>query len=330
MFLAQLGAEVLSVTDARAGDEYADPFQRAYLARGKQVTTLDTGSADGRAALLELVRGCDAAIEDHPPAAPTRRRVSVRALRRENPRLVVASVTPFGLKGPRARWQASELIQQAMGGVVASSGHSAGPPLQLAGDQSAHVAGLCAAIVTLAAVRGVKAGVAAGAHLDISIQEVMSTHWTREIGRYVYTGEGTGRASPSLGLQGFPHTARARDGFIFLLAARAEWEEFAHFLGLDQFVTHEWSDPAVRKERWAEIEPHFATALERRGRYEWFVEGAARGWTIAPVDDALSILDSPQLTARAFFDQVELPDGRTLPVPGLPFRFTSPRTDPGA
>jgi crotonobetainyl-CoA:carnitine CoA-transferase CaiB-like acyl-CoA transferase len=327
MLLAQLGAEVLRIDDLSAGDTLSEPFQRAYLARGKQVTALNIGSIAGRKALIDIVRRCDAVIEDHPPAAPTRRRVSVRRLRRENPRLVVASVTPFGLRGTRARWQASELIQQAMGGLVASSGHSEGTPMKLAGDQSAHVAGLYTAIATLASVRGVRDGITAGVHLDISIQETMSTHWTREIGRYVYTGEGTGRASPSLGLQGFPHTARAHDGYVFLLAQRVEWEEFAHFLGLDRFVTHEWSDAAVRKQRWAEIEPHFKRALERRGRYEWFEDAAARGWTIAPVDDAFSILASPQLAARNFFEQVELPNGHVLPVPGLPFQFAPPHTD---
>lgn len=322
MLLAQLGADVLRVEDAGAdaGAEPLGEYQCAYLSRGKQVTTLDLRSVAGRRVLLDLAGERDAVVEDHQPRPSARRPVSVRALRRRNPQLVVTSVTPFGLRGPRAHWKATELVQQAMGGLVASSGHSEGSPQQLAGAQSAHVAGVYAALVTLAAVRGVRAGVAGGVHIDVSVQEVFSTHWTREIGRYVYTGEGTGRPSPSLGLQGFPHTARAGDGYIFLLAQRAEWEAFAHFLGLDAFVAHEWSDPEARARRWEEIEPHFEAALRRRGRYEWFSDAAARGWTLAPVDDPLSILASPQLEARRFFDQFHLPDGRAVSAPGLPFR----------
>jgi crotonobetainyl-CoA:carnitine CoA-transferase CaiB-like acyl-CoA transferase len=320
MLLAQLGADVLRIEDAAADAEtVTSDYQRAYFSRGKQVTTLDSRSVAGRRALLDLAGQRDAVVEDHQPGSAARRPVSVRALRRAHPRLVVTSVTPFGLRGPRSHWKAGELVQQAMGGLVASSGHSDGPPQQLAGAQSAHVAGVYAALVTLAAVRGVRAGVAGGVHIDVSVQEVLSTHWTREVGRYVYTGEGTGRPSPSLGLQGFPHIARAGDGFIFLLAQRAEWEAFADFLGLDAFVTHEWSDPEVRARRWDEIEPHFEAALRRRGRYEWFADAAARGWTLAPVDEPLSILASPQLDARRFFERIQLPDGRAVTAPGLPF-----------
>jgi crotonobetainyl-CoA:carnitine CoA-transferase CaiB-like acyl-CoA transferase len=323
MLMAQLGADVTRVADRDADSPMdADPDLARYLTHGKRVVQLETAASEHRAALLDLVRDNDVVVQDDPPGDSSRRLLTLRTLRRRNAGIVLTTITPFGLRGPRAHWKSSELVQQAMGGVLAASGHSDGPPTRLAGWQAAFAAGLQAAIATLAAVRHVRTCGARGVHIDVSIQEVFSTHWAREIGRYVYTGEGTARPSPALGLQGFPHTVRASDGYVFLLPLRAEWEAFAEFLGLDRFVTHEWSDAETRIARWDEIEPHFLAALAQRTRYEWFTAAAERGWTLGAVEDPRGLLTNPQLTARGYFVPARTPDDGDCRGPGLPFTTT--------
>ena len=142
------------------------------------------------------------------------------------------------------------------------------------------------------------------------------------------TGMGTRRQQRGGGAQGFPPTVPARDGYLYILALRAEWEAFAYFLGLEQFISSEWSDPAVRRERWAEIDPIFRSAIASRGRYEWFAAAAEHGYTFAPADDPLSVLESPQLAAREFFEPTELEDGAVVPGPRLPFRGLPPSDRP--
>lgn len=314
MMLASLGCAVTKLVSSEASG--GDAYDRAYLDRLKDVRSVDSS---GDAPFAELLSGADAILDTTGPGGLDALGLTADALAVLNPHLVVVSVSPFGASGPRAHWKATELIVQAAGGLLASSGHSQGSPARLAGDQAAHVSGVFAAIQVLAGVRGVREGKPA-ARIDISMQEVMATHWAREIGRYVYTGEGLSRPRPDLGLQGFPHTVQASDGFLFMLALRASWEDLALFLGIAEFTTEEWSTPEARVARWSEIEPSFRAALASRGRYEWFDAGAERGYTFAPVDDALSILESPQLAARGYFEAIEF-EGETRRIPSLPFTF---------
>lgn len=325
--LADLGADVTMIEPAGPTDGGPADVGPDYLRRRKRSVTLDLASTGGVREALRLAESVDAVIETFAPGELRSLGLGFDELRGANPDIVLASVTPFGQTGPRARWRATDLVVQAMGGLVASTGDADGPPRKLGGEQAAHVAGLLAAIDTAAAVRGVQAGVAGAVHIDVSMQEAMATHWTREIERYVYTGQETGRATQRLGLQGFPHTVETADGLLFLLPLRADWETFAGFLGLDQFATHEWADAETRLARWDEIEPHFLAAWKRRGRYEWFERAAEFGFTLAPLDDPHSLLASPQLAVRGFFEDVELTDGSTVRAPGLPFGVAAERAE---
>lgn len=323
--LAELGADVVKV-ESTSGDRWRcrvtqDPEDESFLwaNRRKRGLTLDIRKPGGRDLLLRLVTQADVLVESDRPGSLGRRGLSFRTLKQANPRLILTSVTPFGQRGPRRDWQGSELTLQAMGGVVAATGWDDSPPLKLAGHQAAFIAGLNAATATLAAVFGLRAGTSGAVHLDIAIQETFAPHWARHIAQYAYSGTGMKRNSRANGRQGFPDSARAADGNLYLLALYAEWEAVAHFLGLDQFLTPEWSDPAERTRRWDEIDPHFRAAVASRSKGEWVAAAAERGYTFAPLDGPLEVLASPQLAARQFFGEATLANGEQAPSPRLPF-----------
>jgi crotonobetainyl-CoA:carnitine CoA-transferase CaiB-like acyl-CoA transferase len=341
MTLAELGADVVKVEPpggdparSRRGAVPGD-FSFEYLNRRKRSVCIDRSTKQGRQLLLDLVAGADAVVEDLDAETVRRQRLSYRSLRAANEHIVVASISPFGRGGPRADWVANDFIVQAMGGIVHGTGWDDGPPQTLPAELAGFLAGLQAAAMTAGAVFGVRSGEhdqsaagrgegrdGRGVHFDISMQEAMSTHWTREIERWVYHGLGGSRGNREMGLQGFPHTMMARDGWVFVLALMAEWEPLAHFLGLDDFVTHEWSDPQTRYERWAEIEPQFTASIASRGKYQWLTDSAEAGYTFAPIDDVLEMQASPQLAARDFFGTTEV-DGEALKHPRLPFNWAA-------
>lgn len=315
--LTQLGADVSMVEDTR-GTTMSGSARRAFFDRGKSSILLDFTQPEACEVIQRLCLRTDLVLDTLGPDGLERIGVDPNAARALTPPVVIASISPLGRHGPRSRWVANDFILQAMGGVVASTGWDDGPPQALPEGTAEFSAGLLAAACGLAAVYGVRGG-APGVHFDISTEEAMGTHWTREVGRYIYGGLGLRRGSRSAGLQGFPHTAEAADGYIFLLALRAEWEALAHFLGLDEFITSEWSDPATRAARWDEIAPHFKETLKSRGKYEWFATAAAHGYTFAPVDAPGSILESPQLAARGFLRSLDK-EHADLIAPVLPFR----------
>ncbi|HEY7268499.1 MAG TPA: CaiB/BaiF CoA-transferase family protein, partial [Dehalococcoidia bacterium] len=304
-----------------------DDSEFAYLNRRKRSVELDLTSTAGRKAFRALIAGCDGLVEDLGPGQLQARGLSYQNLRRVRPVLIAVSVSPFGQTGPRAGWQASDLVVQAMGGVVHNTGWDDSAPLKLAGNAAALVAGINAATALLAAVSGVETGAEPGVHIDVSMQETFAHHWTRHIAQWCYAGTNTKRERREFGRQGFPHTVPASDGLLYILALRAEWEALAFFLGLEKYITHEFTDPAVRAQRWPEIEPHFYESVASKGRYQWFGEAAKMGYTFAPIDEPGAVLASPQLEARGFF-RTAVVDGREVAAPGLPFQYETASAGP--
>jgi CoA:oxalate CoA-transferase len=333
LLLAELGHEVIKV-EPPGGHEWRprrelvpDDYSFEYLNRRKRSLTLDLDSERGRDTVLRLAASTDGVIEDIGPGGLDNLGLGYSRLRAARPEIVVASISSWGASGPHSDWDASEIAIQAAGGIVIGTGWNAEPPVKLAGYPASCIAGINAATVTLAAALGVAGGEAGGVHFDISAQEAFMHHWTRHIAQWAYSGTGIRRETRVQGRQGFPHTVVASDGWLYILALNAEWEPLAYFLGLDQFVTHEWSDARTRARRWGEIEPHFYASIQSRGRYDWFADAAAQGYTFAPIDTSLDTLKSPHLASRGFFEQTEI-GGREVQCPSLPFSFDLPERRP--
>ncbi|MCY7302204.1 MAG: CoA transferase, partial [Thermoleophilia bacterium] len=107
--LAELGADVIKV-EPPGGDAYrsvmpiAPGIGRFFipLNRGKRSVVLDLKTADGCAALAQLVATADIVIHNSPPARADSFGLGWEALHAEHPALVVGVVTSFGPHGPRA------------------------------------------------------------------------------------------------------------------------------------------------------------------------------------------------------------------------------------
>lgn len=324
LMLAELGHEVTKVESPGTSAIYPlSETEQAYLDRRKRSVTLDLNTRVGSAAFVKMAAAADGVIEDLGPGGLGRLRVSARRLRRGNPDLIVASISPFGQSGPKAGWQASELVVQASAGVLHSTGWIGEAPF-MAGGMVAHaIAGLNAATAMLAARYGVAAGATRGGQIDVSMQECYLQHWTRHIGEWAYSGNRMRRETRTFGHQGFPHTAMASDGWLYLLALFADWESLALFLGLDDFVTHEWTEPETRARRWPELEGPYRRQISSRSRYDWFAAAASAGYTFAPVHSPEDQLTNVQFAARDFLKTARV-RGQEVPCPGLPFAWEEP------
>ena len=329
LLLAELGHEVIRVSPSDSGSFQEEPTaalsdtERAYLDRRKQGVTLDM--VRGREQFLELMRTSDALVEDLGPGGLQRLGIGVETLHEAHPDLVVASISPFGQTGPKAHWQASELVIQASAGPVHSTGFSSDPPAKAGGYAAHHIAGLNAATAVLAARYGSEARNSGGVHLDISMQETYVHHWTRHIGEWAYSGTRMRRERPGFGHQGFRHTAMASDGWLYVLSLYASWEEIAAFFGLDRFITEEWGNAEYRMEHWPELEGPYHEVVASKSRYEWFRLAAEAGYTFAPVHSATDQLANVQFEARGFLEDAEV-GGQPARAPGLPFTWPQPQT----
>lgn len=309
MMLAEAGAEVLTIDQPGGPSAPADgDYTSAFLSRRKLSISLDLESNEGQAIFNKLVQAADALIEDTGT-------FDYEALKVLNPELVLASISPYGATGPKKDWLATELTSQASSGLLQSTGWNDEAPTKLPGHTAEYIAGLNGAIAVLAALQGGE-----GAHIDVSTQESVIQHLTRHIAQWSHTGTEITRYVRDLKGQASPLPVEASDGWIYFLALRPGWAEMAEFSGIGEYATDEWAELDKRIEHWDEIGAAFGAAVAAKEKYTWFDEGAARGYTFAPIDEIDEILESPQMQARGFFTDAEI-DGETVKAPSLPFSF---------
>ncbi len=156
MILADLGADVLKVEPAPAGD----PTRRlkgfgagyfGYFSRNKGSIAIDLKTGPGKEIARRLAARSDVLIENFAPGTMERLGLGYEALRAVNPRLIYASLKGF-LHGPYEERPALDEVVQMMSGLAYMTGPS-GRPLR-AGTSIVDIGGgMFAAIAILVALR---------------------------------------------------------------------------------------------------------------------------------------------------------------------------------
>jgi benzylsuccinate CoA-transferase BbsE subunit len=324
--LAGLGADVILV-EPRGGSALRriPPFwdgapdgERSlffwFYAAGKRSVAIDR--ADDR--FRRLVTTADVLIESDPPGA-----IDVDALRVANPRLVVASITPFGQRGPYRDWKASDTVAQAMGGMLYVNGDPGGPPLRSLGLQAYHQAGIFAAIGIVSALLA-RDVTGRGQHVDVSLQAAVAGALEHVPGFWHQSGL-VARRQGTLHWTRYFRVGRCRDGWV-MHCTLGDWTSLLEWVKADGMGAA--IDDAALEEvrtRMAEAERIFATLDAWAARYTVaeLVEGAQlRRIPYAAVRAPEALLRDPHLAERGFFVPIEHPDlGVTVPYPGAPFRL---------
>ncbi len=161
---AGLGADVIKV-EPPGGDptRRAGPFPGdvphpeksglfLHLNTGKRSVLLDLVQAADRARLDALLARADLCILSHRPSELRALGLDLDDLQRRFPRLVIVSVTPFGLTGPYADYAGGELIVYALSGYMMLTGAPDREPIKAYGHLVEYQAGAHAALGAMAAL----------------------------------------------------------------------------------------------------------------------------------------------------------------------------------
>jgi formyl-CoA transferase len=105
----------------------ADSLYFTMLNCNKRSVTLNLKSPGGKEVFERLVGGADILVENFGPGVMDRLGYSWEALHALNERLIYASIKGFG-PGRYANFKAYEVIAQAMGGAMTTTGFEDGPP----------------------------------------------------------------------------------------------------------------------------------------------------------------------------------------------------------
>ena len=101
--------------------------------------------ARGQELLRDLVHCADLLVEDWPVGALDALGLGFADLHALNPRLVVCSITGFGQTGPYAGYKTSNIVEDAMGGLMGITGPANKPPTMTGAQQAEHITAMHAA-----------------------------------------------------------------------------------------------------------------------------------------------------------------------------------------
>lgn len=274
----------------------------AWSLDGSELDTLLTG-AD------VLVHGlAPRELQDRPELAPA-------ALRERHPHLCVLAISDFGWSGPYATWNGSDLVLQAMGGIMSFSGLREREPLKPGLRQAYYCAGLNGAYAAMAGLLRTRRD-GRGALLDLSVLEVVASELVSVLPAYSLAGVVAARRSsaqdPLLSGEPLPVV----DGFVTL--------QVNPLFGPDKLAVV-LDEPRLADPTYASQQGRIAHAGElreilkgclahRRGR-ELFEAVSEAGLLAGVLQDAHQLMDCHHLASRAFWAQ------RTPAAGGADWKF---------
>jgi crotonobetainyl-CoA:carnitine CoA-transferase CaiB-like acyl-CoA transferase len=348
--LAAFGARVIKVERPPHGDwaRCAEPqlegceFPEAgalflFDNMGKESVLFDWMSADGKAALLDLVRAADVLIDDWQPQ--TRRKFGINAdmLHALNPLLVNLSLTPFGLNGPYADWQSTPLVSLALGGYLYLSGEEGREPLMLPGYQAQRLSAMKGYAGVMLALRA-REMTGRGQPVEVSEMEALAALHQFTFVSHEYDGIIRKRAGVRLATGrrtgGYPITTLpCKDGYItFSASAPHQWDYVCAMIGReDLLIDPRFAAFQSLKDAADEIDDILLGWVADKTRQE-IVELAAGVYSVpaSPVFDLSETLQDSQYVGRGLFAEFEHPQGGSLTFPCVPFHMsaTQPKFKP--
>jgi crotonobetainyl-CoA:carnitine CoA-transferase CaiB-like acyl-CoA transferase len=204
MLLAMFGAEVIKLegrqgSSSRRIGPFAtlapDPEQSLYFWRynlGKKSVSLEFEHPAAGAVRTRLGSRADIILDGGAVGDVERRLKLYREMGELNPRLIVCTITPFGLDGPYRDLKMTDLTQLAMGGVMASCGYDPRPdgtydtpPIAPAMWQAYHIACEHAVLAIFAALHFRELN-GNGDFIDVSIHEAVSNCTEVAMPSYIY------------------------------------------------------------------------------------------------------------------------------------------------
>lgn len=327
--MADMGADVIKV-EPPAGDNTRyisvgpEPGMCGVFVnvnRGKRSIVLDLRSAEGKAALQELIKQGDIFIHSMRAKAVARLGFSYEDVAAINPGIVYTNCYGYGRRGPYADLTAYDDTIQAECGLPAVQQMITGEANYVGTIVADKVAGLTALYATMMALFH-RQRTGEGQEVEVSMFETMAA--------FMLVEHANGAMfSPALGPAAYPRAVdpnrrpyRTKDGQISALVYNdKQWNAFVN---------------AVQPE-WAK-DPQFATLAGRASQIntvygklaETFLERTTAEWLdlfrkldipAAPLRTPDELFDNPHLNEVGFFETV---DSRNGPIrfPGVPTWFS--------
>ena len=337
--LAVLGADVIKVEhpddpDQSRGVGTDKELNRkkmgtAFLtqASNKRSITLDLKQEGDREILKKLVATADIFVENYRPGAFEALGLGYEALAKINPKLIYASFSAFGQKGPRGPQTAYDHVIQATSGIMAMTGTPEANPVKFGSPAVDYATGMTGAFA-LASALYQRERTGKGQRIDMAMLDVamilMSSHLTGYLRNGVHPKPNGNR---------HPHATNsaymAKDVLLMLGASNLRQQRrLWTLLERPDMIKKSNDERGADREREAAL---LAEIMKTRTADEWETFLQARHVPAARVRTMGEAAADPQLASRGIIHRHKgghgIEGGFGVPMAAFTFAHDGPRID---
>ncbi|MDA4844488.1 CaiB/BaiF CoA transferase family protein [Hoeflea poritis] len=326
--LADFGADVIKIERPGAGDLSRNFFGEtseaamnnavfSSLNRNKRSVEIDTKSEDGKNAVYEMVKHCDVVVDNFRAGVMDRLGFGYEDLKKINPRIICASGTGFGEKGPYAHKGGQDVLAQAMSGVMEKTADPSIP-------RSIYPTTLCDYTAGMHLVQGVLAALlmrektGVGQKVGVSLYDSMIAMQMQEAAQWSKHREVLNWAA--MPLTGVFDTT---DGAIVLVGAfkANPLQDICNALGIDD-ISPQYPDLATQRKNKPYLQELFRKHFATNTTAHWLARLEEQDLLCAPVRALGDALDDPQTAINDMLVDIEHPVIGPLRLVGSPVHLS--------
>ncbi|MDD0840175.1 CaiB/BaiF CoA-transferase family protein [Curvibacter sp. HBC61] len=325
--LADFGADVVKIEPLGSGD----PLRKWRLlkdgtsvwwqvqSRNKRSLALDLKAPEAQAIVRQLAAEADVLIENFRPGAMEGWGLGPDALLALNPRLVMLRISGYGQTGPYRDKPGFGVVAEAMSGLRHLTAEPGRVPVRVGvsiGDTLASLHGVIGILMALQERH--KSG--QGQVIDVALYEAVFNCMESLLPEYSAFGAVRGPAGSALPGIAPSNAYRCADGGYALIAGNGDsiFKRLMHEMGRDDLGQDPaLADNAGRVARIAEIDAAIGAWAAQLSVDEVL---AAMDRAAVPAGRIYTVADiaaDPHYQARGMIEQVQMPDGSALAVPGI-------------
>jgi len=279
----------------------------------KRGVTLNLESADGQRLFRSLASTADIVLEATPPGYLASQELGYQSIRRDNPGLIMCSVTPFGQSGPWKDFLSTDLLHLAAGGQMAMCGYldeqvADAPPIAPGGGQAWHMASHYAYIGIMTALN-YRDRTGLGQYIDVSVHDACALTTEGHVNTWIYRHQVMTRGRPQLLCQDGLYVNAAQLGFRMaprVVRGLAQW--------LDTYgMAEDLLDDAYQKTEYIQENIQHIMGVVRKFAAahtsdEVYHGAQQRGYPWGTIRSADELVDDEHLLDRGFWVQVDHPE----------------------